>query len=303
MTGNFSEMSVFVRVAQEGSFSAAARRLDLTPSAVSKQIGRLEERLGARLFNRTTRQISLTDVGQAFFARADRILGDLAEAERAVTDMAGNPRGLLRVSVPVAFGRMHLAPRLPRFLAANDEVQIDLTLNDRFADLVEEGFDLALRIGELADSSLIARKLAPNRRLVVAASSYLEAHGRPERPPDLLDHNCLTYTYRAQRHDWEFHGPQGREQIRVSGNLEANDAGALREAVLAGLGVALLPLWLVGEDIRDGRLEVVLPDYPAPDSAIYAVYAPGRFLSPKVRRFVDFLVEEVTALARTWTAE
>lgn len=303
MTGNFSEMSVFVRVAQEGSFSAAARRLDLTPSAVSKQIGRLEERLGARLFNRTTRQISLTDVGQAFFARADRILGDLAEAERAVTDMAGNPRGLLRVSAPVAFGRMHLAPRLPHFLAANDEVQIDLTLNDRFADLVEEGFDLALRIGELADSSLIARKLAPNRRIVVAASRYLDAHGRPERPPDLLDHNCLSYTYRAQRHDWEFHGPQGREQVRVSGNLEANDAGALREAVLAGLGVALLPLWLVGEDIRDGRLEVVLPDYPAPDSAIYAVYAPGRFLSPKVRRFVDFLVEEVTALARTWTAE
>lgn len=303
MTGNFSEMSVFVRVAQEGSFSAAARRLDLTPSAVSKQIGRLEERLGARLFNRTTRQISLTDVGQAFFARADRILGDLAEAERAVTDMAGNPRGLLRVSVPVAFGRMHLAPRLPTFLAANDEVQIDLTLNDRFADLVEEGFDLALRIGELADSSLIARKLAPNRRIAVAAESYLEAHGRPQRPPDLVDHNCLTYTYRAQRHDWEFHGPQGREQVRVSGNLEANDAGALREALLAGLGVALLPLWLVGEDIRDGRLEVVLPDYPAPDSAIYAVYAPGRFLSPKVRRFVDFLVEEVTALARTWTAE
>ncbi len=303
MTGNFSEMSVFVRVAQEGSFSAAARRLDLTPSAVSKQIGRLEERLGARLFNRTTRQISLTDVGQAFFARADRILGDLAEAERAVTDMAGNPRGLLRVSVPVAFGRMHLAPRLPSFLDVNPEVQIDLTLNDRFADLVEEGFDLALRIGELADSSLIARKLAPNRRIVVAASSYLDAHGRPQRPPDLLDHNCLTYTYRAQRHDWEFHGPQGREQIRVSGNLEANDAGALREAVLAGLGVALMPLWLVGEDIRDGRLEVVLPDYPAPDSAIYAVYAPGRFLSPKVRRFVDFLVEEVTALARTWTAE
>ena len=303
MTGNFSEMSVFVRVAQEGSFSAAARRLDLTPSAVSKQIGRLEERLGARLFNRTTRQISLTDVGQAFFARADRILGDLAEAERAVTDMAGNPRGLLRVSVPVAFGRMHLAPRLPSFLAANPEVQIDLTLNDRFADLVEEGFDLALRIGELADSSLIARKLAPNRRIAVAAESYLEAHGRPQRPPDLVDHNCLTYTYRAQRHDWEFHGPQGREQVRVSGNLEANDAGALREALLAGLGIALLPLWLVGEDIRDGRLEVVLPDYPAPDSAIYAVYAPGRFLSPKVRRFVDFLVEEVTALARTWTAE
>ncbi len=303
MTGNFSEMAVFVRVAQEGSFSAAARYMDLTPSAVSKQIGRLEERLGARLFNRTTRQISLTDVGQAFFARADRILGDLAEAERAVTDMAGNPRGRLRVSMPVAFGRMHLAPRLPHFLAANPEVQIDLALNDRFADLVEEGFDLALRIGELADSSLIARKLAPNRRIAVAASSYLEANGRPERPADLLDHNCLTYTYRAQRHDWEFHGPNGREQVRVGGNLEANDAGALREALLAGLGVALLPLWLIGEDVRDGRLEVVMPDYPAPDSAIYAVYAPGRFLSPKVRRFVDFLVEEVTELARTWTAE
>ncbi len=303
MTGNFSEMAVFVRVAQEGSFSAAARYMDLTPSAVSKQIGRLEERLGARLFNRTTRQISLTDVGQAFFARADRILGDLAEAERAVTDMAGNPRGLLRISTPVAFGRMHLAHRLPRFLAANPEVQIDLALNDRFADLVEEGFDLALRIGELADSSLIARKLAPNRRIAVAASSYLEANGRPERPADLLDHNCLTYTYRAQRHDWEFHGPNGREQVRVDGNLEANDAGALREALLAGLGIALLPLWLIGEDVRDGRLEVVMPDYPAPDSAIYAVYAPGRFLSPKVRRFVDFLVEEVTELARTWTAE
>lgn len=297
---NINEMEIFVRVVQAKSFSAAARALDLSPSAVSKQIGRLEDRLGARLLNRTTRQLSLTEVGQAFFARAERIIADIAEAERAVGDLHTEPRGLLRVNAPVAFGRLHVAPLLPRFLEAFPEISIELTVNDRFVDLVEEGVDLALRIGELADSSLIAKRLAPNRRVVCAAPAYLKARGMPAHPGELKRHNCMTYTYRTNRHDWRLEKDGQTEQVTVSGNLETNYAEVLMSAALAGSGIVLLPMWLAGPQLASGELVEVLPAWRAQDSAIYAVYPHARHLSPKVRVFVDFLTAEIGLLAQAW---
>ena len=285
-------LSVFVRTVREGSFSAAARALDLTPSAVSKQIGRLEDHLSVRLFNRTTRRLNLTEEGAAFYERASRILADLEDAAEAVSSLKAIPRGRLRVTLPTAFGIIHLLPALPDYTARYPEVTLEIDLNDRFVNMIEEGFDLALRIGDLEDSSLVGRRLAANRRVLAAAPAYLDRFGAPAGPDDLRDHNCLVYTYRAQRHDWHLVDETGRERvITVTGNLETNNPMMLRAAALDGFGVALLPLWIIGPDIREARLRRVLPQYHWPDSAIHVVYPPGRHLSAKVRSFVDFLVE------------
>lgn len=286
-----SEMQVFVRVVQVGSFSAAARSLDLTPSAISKQIGRLEDRLRTRLFNRTTRRLNLTEAGTGFYERCRQILSDIEEAEQAVADLRSTPRGTLKLALPSAFGRLHVAPILADYLRRYPEMRIDLNLNDRLIDILAEGMDLAVRIGDLSDSSLIARRLAPNRRVVCGAPAYFAQRPVPGKPEDLLDHNCLVYTYRASRNDWHFSGPGGKETIQVSGNLEANSAEALHAAVLSGVGIGLLPMWLIGTDLKAGRIIEVLGDYHFPDSAVYAVYPPGRHLSPKVRSFVDYLAE------------
>lgn len=286
-------LPVFVRAVREGSFSGAARALGLTPSAVSKQIGRLEDQLSVRLFNRTTRRLSLTEEGAAFFERASRILADLEDAAAAVSSHRSVVRGRLRVTLPTAFGILHLLPVLPRFLDRHPELTVEIDLNDRFVNMIEEGFDLALRVGDLEDSSLIGRRLAANRRVMAAAPSYLAAHPAPQRPEDLKQHNCLVYTYRAQRYDWHLVDAAGQEHtITVGGNLETNNPMMLRGAALDGLGIVLSPLWLIGPDIKAGRLTCILPDYHWPDSAIYAVYPPGRHLSARVRSFVDFLVEQ-----------
>jgi DNA-binding transcriptional LysR family regulator len=286
-------LPVFVRAAREGSFSAAARALGLTPSAVSKQIGRLEDQLAVRLFNRTTRRLSLTEEGAAFFERTSRILADLDDAAASVSSLRAEPRGRLRVTMPTAFGVIHLLPALPGFLARHPEVTLELDLNDRFVNMVEEGFDIALRVGDLQDSSLIGRRLAANRRVLAAAPGYLAGREAPRGPEDLAGHNCLIYTYRAQRNDWHLVDDAGNEtMVTVSGNLETNNPMMLRASALAGLGVVLLPLWIIGPDIKAGRLQVLLPDYHWPDSAIQAVYPPGRHLSARVRAFVDFLVEQ-----------
>lgn len=288
---SLNAMEVFVRVVQSGSFSEAARALNLTPSAVSKQVSRLEDRLGARLINRTTRRLGLTEEGQAFFERAQRILADVQEAEQAVTQLHGAPRGTLKLNAPVVFGRMHIAPLLPGFVAAYPEMRVDFSVNDRYVDLLEEGLDLVIRIGELKDSSLIARRLATNRRVMVATEDYIARNGAPEKPSDLLQHNCLAYLYRQQRNTWQFEGPGGSETVEVRGSIEANNAEVILELTRAGHGIALLPTWLVGECLRKGHLQQVMKSYVASDSQIYAVYPPGRHLSPKVRSFVDHLVQ------------
>lgn len=285
-------MDLFVRAVDTGSFSETARAMNLTPSAVSKQIARLEDRLGARLFNRTTRRLAPTEEGRAYYERCRQILADIEEAEAAVSQLNATPRGVLRVNMPLVFGRRHVVPAFGEFLRLYPDVHLDVTMTDQFVDPIAEGVDMLIRVGELKDSSLIARKLAGARRVVAAAPSYWEAHGRPAQPSDLAGHNCLTYTYLASGNDWRMTGPDGQEHVvAVSGNLAANNGEALLEAALDGLGIVLLPTWMCGPELQAGQLEEVLSDYTLSEPSVHAIYPPGRHLSAKVRAFVDFLVD------------
>jgi len=290
-----AEISVFVRTVETGNFSTAGRALRLTPSAVSKQIGRLEQRLGTRLFNRTTRKLNLTEAGRVFYERCRRLLADLEEAEREVAQLQATPIGTLRVTATTTFSKRQVVPLIPEFLERFPGIRIELELDDRRMDLVAEGFDVAIRRGDLGDSSLVARKLCVNRRVICAAPAYLKRLGAPEVPEDLASHNCLTLSASEPFNDWNFGGPEGSKVLRVSGNFEVNHTDALYEAVLAGIGVARLATFVVGPDIKAGRLVPLLTDYVQEQSAIYAVYPHRRYLSPKVRAFVDFLVEKIAS--------
>ncbi|HKJ70455.1 MAG TPA: LysR family transcriptional regulator [Gammaproteobacteria bacterium] len=285
------EMALFARVVQAGSFSAAARELDRTPSAVSKQIRRLEDRLGVRLLHRTTRRLSLSEAGRTLYQHARQAVAAAQAGEEAVARLQERPRGVLTVNAPVSFGSLHLAPVISDFLARYPEVSVDMTVDDRVLDLVESGFDVAVRIAELPDSSLIARRLAPARHVVCAAPAYLARFGEPRTPADLARHNGLTYAYSRQGPEWPFDGPGGPETVRVGGNLQVNHGDGLRAAAVAGLGIALLPTFIAGDDLRAGRLRPLLPGYRTRELSIYAVYPERRHLPAKVRAFVDFLVE------------
>jgi DNA-binding transcriptional LysR family regulator len=284
-------MAVFARVVEAHSFTAAARQLGMSKSAVSKAVAGLEDRLGARLLNRTTRRLSLTEVGRAFYERSARVVAEAEEAELAVTRLQGAPRGTLRVSAPVSFGILHLGPALPRFMERYPEVRLDIDFADRFVDLLDEGYDLAVRIGNLPDSSLVARRLAESRFVVCAAPGYWDRRGRPERPQDLAGHGCVTYAYHATPAEWAFDGPEGRIAVRVDGALRSNNGDVARQVALAGLAVVRLPAFIVGPDLAAGRLEAVLIDYEPSPVGVFAVYPHNRHLSAKVRAFVDFLVE------------
>jgi DNA-binding transcriptional LysR family regulator len=290
-----TEMMIFCRSVEEGSFSAAARVLDLTPSADSKQITRLEDRPGVRLLNRTTRRLRMKEEGQVFYERSKVILTDIEDIEQSITASQQTPRGTLRVSASVAFGRSQLVPLLPKFMLQNPSISIDLELTDREINLLEEGIDVAIRIARLDDSSYIARKLADNRRLICAAPSYLAKYGVPQIPDDLLKHNCIRSNDPGSHlNEWEFATPEGHRVIHVSGNFAANLSDTLYEAALAGIGLVRLSTFLIGADIKDGRLVPVLPDYIDDSRSIYAIYPHRRHLSPKVRAFIDFLVTEYT---------
>jgi DNA-binding transcriptional LysR family regulator len=285
-------IEAFVRVAECGSFSKAAERLHSSKSVVSRQVGALEAELGARLLHRTTRALTLTEAGRSYFAQAARILADLAEANASVGQLQAAPRGRLRVSAPMSFGFLHLAPAVPDFLDRYPDVEIDLAMNDRYVDLVDEGFDMAVRIGKLEDSSLVARKLAPARRTICAAPAYLQARGVPASPDDLKAHECLCYSNVGLSQEWRFVRPDGRPwPVEVRGRLHANNGDALRAAALRGFGLAVLPSFLVGRDFQSGALVSVLDAFMAQDSGVYAVYPHARHLSPKVRAFVDFLAD------------
>lgn len=292
-----TQMLIFVRSVDEGSFSGAARAMDLTPSAVSKQISALEDRLGVRLFNRTTRHISLTEAGQAFYERCNRIMAEIEEAEETASSLQDQVRGTLRVSATAAFARVEVLPLLKEFLDRYPDLSIQIELTDRPVDVVEEGLDAAIRLHEQVDDpSLVARKLAVNRRIICAAPSYLERHGIPSAPEELLHHNCLTLYTVSRFNDWEFEGTDGNRVLHVAGNFQANTADALYKAAIAGIGLARLSTWLVAPDIRAGRLVSVLPQYTHEKSAYYALYPHRRHLSRKVRAFVDFLVEKFTPM-------
>ncbi|MBR0671615.1 LysR family transcriptional regulator [Neoroseomonas soli] len=283
-------MEAFVKVVERGGFTAASDDLRLSRAMVSKHIQDLEAHLGARLLNRTTRRVSLTEVGRLYYDRSVQLLADLAEAEGVVGALQTTPRGRLRVNAPVSFGALHLAPAIVDFMKAQPDVTVELTLNDRVVDLVEEGYDLAVRIARLADSSLIARRLAPSRTVVCASPAYLEQRGWPGQPADLVHHDCLLYSYDVGGDEWHLDGPDGTVAIRVRGRLQANNGDALRAAALRGAGLVAMPSFIVGADLAAGRLVPVLPGYRAPELVIHAVYAPGRHLSAKVRSFIDFLV-------------
>ena len=284
-------IEVFVEVAEQGSFSGAARRLGLSSSAVGKHVAALEERLGARLFNRTTRRVSLTEAGARFYEHAGRLLAELAEAEVAVGELHAEPRGTLRVNGPMSFGIRHLGDAVADFIRLHPKIRIELSLTDRFVDVVDEGWDIAIRIGDLDSSSLIARRLAPCRRLAVAAPAYLAAHGPPGRPEDLARHACLLYGHDPGVDDWVLEQGGERVRVRVDGPLRSNNGDAIKAAALAGLGVALTPTFICSEELADGRLVPALPGWWQPDIPVAAVYPPNRRVSRKVRTFIDFLAD------------
>lgn len=280
---------VFAAVAEAGSFSAAARALGVSKSAVSKQVSQLEATVGARLLQRTTRRLSLTEAGAALLARGQRVLAELDGVETDLGRLGGPPRGLLRLSAPMSFGQRHVAPLLPAFLAAHPGVQVELDLTDRTVDLIGERFDCAVRVGRLPDSTLVARRLAPARRVVCAAPDYLARHGVPRTPEALRRHACLDYTYLAAPGGWPFTSGSRTRRIAVRGPLSSNNGEALRDAALAGLGIALLPTFIVGDDLRADRLRALLTAYECWDASIFAVYPPTRHVPAKLRAFVDFL--------------
>jgi DNA-binding transcriptional LysR family regulator len=289
----FQAMRVFAKVVELESFSRAAERLGISATAASRQVADLEARLGVRLLHRTTRRLYLTDNGRGYYEQCAQILNDLDEAELAISSAAGRPQGLLRVAAPVSFGIQHLTPLFLDYMERYPEVKLDVSLADRMVDLVEEGYDLALRITQELKTTLVARTLAQMRLAVCAAPAYLERRGVPRTPEDLRHHECLCYTYDAIRGNWEFEGPTGRLRVSVQGTFSTNNGDSLRAAALAGRGIIQEPTFQVGEDLRQGRLLRLLPEYPVPSLTLYAVYPSRRYLSPKVRTFVDFLVERI----------
>jgi len=283
-------MVVFTQVIEAGTFSGAARRLGLSKSAVSKHVAQLEDRLDAQLLHRTTRRLSLTEVGRAFYERCAQIVREVEEAELEVGRSHAAPQGLLKVNAPMSFGQLHLAPAIALFLERHPKVRVELALDDRAVDTVGGGFDVTIRVAPtLADSTLIARRLAPNRVVVCGSPGYLARHGVPRRPVDLADHECLLYTYLSSRDAWHFVGPEGDEWVTVSGSLGANNGDVLREAALAGRGLVQIPSFIVGPDLARKSLAAVLVPYEDRSTAIWALYSPTRHLSAKVRTFVDFL--------------
>ena len=291
----FTGLRVFVAVVADGGFAGAARRMGMATSSLTRQVNALEAHLGTRLLNRSTRSVTLTDAGRSYHERAQRILEDLEDANRSVAEDDGPPRGVLRVSLPSAFARIHVAPAVSDFLKACPAIELDLVLTDSLVNLVEERVDLAVRIGSLDSSSLIQRKLAPHRRVLCASPDYLAEHGKPKRPKDLSNHNCLTFSYAEGDQRWRFAGPPGRESVRIKGSLQANNSELLRAAAVGGTGIVLLPSWLVGDDLKARRLRVLLPRWQANtgegEAGIHAVYLPNRRGSRKVGAFVDFLAK------------
>jgi DNA-binding transcriptional LysR family regulator len=280
------DLDIFARVVTARSMSAAGRELNLSPAVISKRIRRLEERLGVRLLQRTTRQLSLTEAGQGFYERVISILSSVEEAEGWVASGSATARGILRVSAPTSFGRLHIAPHLKRFLDGNPLVTVDLVLSDAFVDIVAESFDLAIRIADLADSSLVARRLAANHRVLCATPGYLRAKGEPKTLDELQTHTLVAHN----ADQWRLDGPKGPATVRINGPLRTNSSEVVREALLSGLGIALRSTWDIGPELKAGQLQRVLPDYSGGRRvAVHAVYPSRRHMEQKVRTFVDYL--------------
>ncbi|WP_437622454.1 LysR family transcriptional regulator [Sorangium sp. So ce1151] len=295
LRANLSDILVFMAVVEEGSFIAGGQAMGLTRSAAGKAVSRLEDRLGVRLLNRTTRALSLTDEGRVFHDRGLQILAAVDDAEASVAGRSGTPRGLLRLTVPDAFGRLVVLPLLRKYLEAWPEIQVEVSFTDRLADIVEEGFDLAVRIGEAPpDTRLVSRVVARYKAMLCASPSYIAARGEPLSLDDLAGHDCLIFSSRNRRQSWRFVGDDGTS-VKAQGRsrLRLDSGEALRDAAVAGLGIAFLPDFLVAADLAAGRLQQVLPDLAAEDVKIVTIYPTRRLLEPRVRRFIDLMVEEL----------
>lgn len=291
-----NHMAVFARVVEANGFSAAAARLNLSKSAVSKQVARLEAELGVQLLNRTTRRLSLTEAGTAVYEHCARIVAEAEAAQQVASQLHALPRGTLRIAVPAAFGHLHIAPGIPAFLQRHPELRVEIEMTERSVDLAEEGQDLAIRIREEPGQTQIARRLAPLNWAVCATPEYFDRHGIPLTPAELVTHNCLHYAVRDEDQIWHFDSPAGASTVAVQGNFRVNNSEAIRAAVLQHHGIALLPSFVVWQDLQAGRLRRILPEQVARarfGRFIHATYLPGRYISPKIRAFVDFFAERI----------
>lgn len=290
-------LEVFVEVVKRDGFARAAEALDTSPANVTRYISDLEAHLQTRLLNRSSRKMSLTSSGEALFERAKSILDDVAEAEAIVSSATMQPHGVLRINAPLSFGVLHLAPLWARFMREYPEVQLEVSLIDRVVDIVEEGYDMAVRISRAGSTANVARKLATSRNVLCASPDYLQQHGMPQTPADLLQHACIGYSYAASADEWQMLDASGAPHaVKVRFVMHTNNGDTARSAALGGMGVIWQPTFLVGEDLRAGRLQRVLPDYHMADMDVLAVYPSRRHLSAKVRVMIDFLVRELAGM-------
>jgi len=293
----FLEMKTFAAVVDGGSFVQAADALEMSKPAVSRHVAELEQRLGVRLLQRTTRKLSLTEEGRAFYGRCKTVLADVEVAEAEVTAKSIVVNGLIKINVPVSFGLLHLAPLWPDFMSRYPDVLLDVTLADRMVDLVEEGYDMAVRIGSLQSSSLVSRKLASTRMMLCASPGYLKKHGKPKHPSELIDHTVLSYSLLATGDHWAFDGPDGKVSVMVAPAMRTNSGDTCRTAALGDKGVILQPSFMVGDDVRGGTLVELMPEYRAREFGVYAVYPTRQYVSPKVRALMDFLSEAMQGVS------
>jgi len=288
-------MKVFRRVAETENFSEVARELNLSQPSVSKHVAALEKHLNTKLLNRSTRQLNLTDIGKQYYKHCAHILDELLEIETTLGKQQAVPTGTLRINVPVTFGELDIVPHLWEFLAEYPELNIDLIMDDHYIDLVKEGVDLSIRIGPLTDSSLIARKIGDSPRVTVASLDYLAEYGEPETLQDLDAHKCIVYTLLTTRNEWHFSGPNGQESIRVNGRFSVNNPRSIRQAVLAGQGIAVTPIWLMGEYLESGQVKVILDNFEPTPLEIHAVYPERHFVPAKVRLFIEYIKEKLAS--------
>ena len=291
----FQEMRVFSSVVEAGSFVGASNSLEMSKPAVSRYVADLETRLGVRLLHRTTRKLSLTEEGEVFYSRCKELLANIEEAEAEISSRSGQATGLLKVSAPVSFGLLHLAPLWAEFMARHSSVMLDVTLADRMVDLVEEGFDLAVRVARLPSSSLISRKLSSTRIILCASPAYLKAHGTPRHPSELPHHTVVAYSLLTTGESWEFDGPDGRVAVKVEPRMRTNSGDTCRAVALRHQGLIIQPSFLVGEDLQSGALVEVMPEYRSLEFGVYAVYPTRKHVLPKVRLLIDYLVEAFKA--------
>jgi DNA-binding transcriptional LysR family regulator len=288
----FKEMQAFVAVAESGSFVKAADHLETSKAAVSRYVAQLEERLGVRLMQRTTRRLSLTDEGHAFLAHCKETLALIHDAEEEIQNKRNSPTGLIRINAPLTFGILHLAPLWGKFTALYPQVRLEVTLADRVVDLVEEGYDVAVRVASLPSSTLISRKLASTSLVVCASPKYLKGKAKPQHPNDLKDHSVISYSYLVTGDEWVFQGPDGEVRVKTHPKIHTNNGDTCRSAALAHQGVILQPTFIVGHDIQKGDLVELLPQFKSVELGIYAVYPSRKLVSPRIRALVDFLVKE-----------